>query len=273
MFQVPLWTSTKAREHPLWSLRALSPPVRCCLPAPFFLPSCGCPCVCVLFCPSLCCPPLLVPAAPDLRCFLCFLVLPCLVVVFLAFLCPRFGAPVCCPVLNLFLSFWVLVNYCGPWRPLLLPLVSGPSSVCVLFCRGLVCWVFGGGPSVLGLVSVFVWGSRTRPEPWTGQHCSEFHWRWPVELPALLSRAPASSKACTHGSFSTDPAALRRWYLCWVLNIFARCCDFLLTAWPVQHYCKQRWDDDTLTDLNSYAGPRWWTGCFWGYSLASATLG
>ena len=143
MFQVPLWTSTKAREHLLWSLRALSPPVRCCLPAPFFLPLCGCPCVCVLFCPSLCCPPLLVPAAPDLRCFLCFLVPPCLVVVLLAFLCPLFGAPVCCPVLNLFLTFWVLLNYCGPWR-LLLPLVSGPFSVCVLLCRGFgllgVCW-------------------------------------------------------------------------------------------------------------------------------------
>ena len=56
MFQVPLWTSTKAREYPLWSLRALSPPVRCCLPASCLLPLCGCPCVCVLFCPSLCCP-------------------------------------------------------------------------------------------------------------------------------------------------------------------------------------------------------------------------
>ena len=41
MFQVPLWTSTKAREYPLWSLRALSPPVRCCLPAPF-LYNCTC---------------------------------------------------------------------------------------------------------------------------------------------------------------------------------------------------------------------------------------
>ena len=30
----------------------------------------------------------------------------------------------------------------------------------------------------------------------------------------------------------------------------------LQTSWPVQHYCKQRWDDDTLTDLNSYAWPQ-----------------
>ena len=42
MFQVPLWTSTKAREYPLWSLRALSLPVRCCLPAPCLLPLCEC---------------------------------------------------------------------------------------------------------------------------------------------------------------------------------------------------------------------------------------
>ena len=86
MFQVLLWTSTKVREHPLWSLRALSPPVRCCLPAPCLLPLCGCSCVCVLSCPPLCCPPLLVPAALALRCVLCFLVPPCLLVACLVFL-------------------------------------------------------------------------------------------------------------------------------------------------------------------------------------------
>ena len=48
MFQVPLWTSSKALEYPIWSLSALSPPVRCCLPAPC-LPS-----LCVLFlCPCV----------------------------------------------------------------------------------------------------------------------------------------------------------------------------------------------------------------------------
>ena len=61
----PFLDITKAREYPLWSLRALSP-VRCCLPAPCLLPLCWCPCVCVLSCPSLCCPPLLVPAATGL---------------------------------------------------------------------------------------------------------------------------------------------------------------------------------------------------------------
>ena len=154
MFQVPLWTSTKAREYPLWSLRALSPPVRCCLPAPCLLPLCGCPCVCVLFCPSLCCPSLLVPAAPGLRCFLCFLVPPCLFVVLLAFLCPLCGAPVCCPVLNLFLTFWVLLNYCGPWRLLLLPLVSGPFSVFVLLSVG----VWFVGCLWVGPLSWVLWG-------------------------------------------------------------------------------------------------------------------
>ena len=56
MFQVPLWTSIKALEYPIWSLSALSPPVRCCLPAPC-LPS-----LCVLFlCPCVVLPPLLCP--------------------------------------------------------------------------------------------------------------------------------------------------------------------------------------------------------------------
>ena len=37
-------------------------------------------------------------------------------------------------------------------------------------------------------------------EPWTGLHCSELHWRCPVELSAVQARAPASSKVCEHGS-------------------------------------------------------------------------
>ena len=40
----------------------------------------------------------------------------------------------------------------------------------------------------------------TRLEPWTGLHCSELYWRCPVELSAVQSRAPASSKVCQHGS-------------------------------------------------------------------------
>ena len=65
MFQVPLWTSTKACVHPFWSSRAPSPPFGCCLPAPCLLSLFWCPCVCVLFCPfvvllsSLISPPLI----------------------------------------------------------------------------------------------------------------------------------------------------------------------------------------------------------------------
>ena len=56
MFQVPLWTSIKALEYPIWPFCALSPPVRCCLPAPC-LPS-----LCVLFlCPCVVLPLLLCP--------------------------------------------------------------------------------------------------------------------------------------------------------------------------------------------------------------------
>ena len=41
----------------------------------------------------------------------------------------------------------------------------------------------------------------SRSMPWTRQHCSEGNWRCPGPLPALLSRAPARSKECLHGSF------------------------------------------------------------------------
>ena len=177
MFQVPLWTSTKAREYPLWSLRALSPPVRCCLPAPCLLPLCGCPCVCVLSCPSLCCPPLLVPAAPGLRCVPCFLVPPCLLVVCLAFL-PALRCSGLLPCAEFVFDFLGATQ-------LLWPLAVSPPPPCVWslfgFCasvfRGFVSWLCVGGPLVLVVVGVFVRGSRTRPEPWTGLHCSEFHWR------------------------------------------------------------------------------------------------
>ena len=54
MFQVPLWTSVKALEYPLWFLRAPSPPFCCCLPAP------SSPVLCVVFlCPRVVLPLLL----------------------------------------------------------------------------------------------------------------------------------------------------------------------------------------------------------------------
>ena len=66
---------------------------------------------------------------------------------------------------------WSLVV--SPPPPCVLPLFGSCASV----FRGLVSWLCVGGPPVLFVVGVFVRGSRTRPEPWTGLHCSEFHWR------------------------------------------------------------------------------------------------
>ena len=50
----------------------------------------------------------------------------------------------------------------------------------------------------------------TRLEPWTGLHCSELYWRCPVELPAVQSGAPASSKVCQHGSVCGSDVVIRR---------------------------------------------------------------
>ena len=119
------------------------------------------------------------------------------------FLC--LGASVPCSALNLFCVFRVLLIDCGPRRSSLLsPCACPPLFWCWCgVCRALCLLLFAVVLVVfLCVLGVFVQGSRTRPEPWTGPHCSELHWRWPVEFSALLSRAPASSKVCTHGSFS-----------------------------------------------------------------------
>ena len=170
-----------------------------------------CPCVRVWFCP--CCsapsPPvstslsLLVVCGPSRVLFVSGRV-SCV-------LSRAVGAPVCCLWVEFVFFIWrysvtmVLGVFtssprCASAFVSLALVVSWFLVVCwwvpfsVLFCRGLRGEV---GPA---------------SEPWTGLHCSEFHWRCPVELPALQSRAPASSKACTHGSFSTDAAALRLWH-------------------------------------------------------------
>ena len=210
MFQVPLWTSIKALEYPIWSLRALSPPVRCCLSAPCLLSLCGlflCPCV--VLPPPLC--PLSsradVPVFPG--CVRCFSV-PLSLVSFLRFvtLFRCSGLLPLCWIRSLFALLVTLV---------LGVFTSSPRSAFTFAFLALVvfwflvvcCWA---PLSVLFFVGF--WGEvGLAPEPWTGLHCSELHWRWPVELPALLSRAPASSKACTHGSFSTDAAVLRVWHV------------------------------------------------------------
>ena len=63
MFQVPLWTSIKALEYPIWSLCALSPSVRCCLPAPCLPSLCG-----LFLCPRFGSAP---SALPPSSCFGC----------------------------------------------------------------------------------------------------------------------------------------------------------------------------------------------------------
>ena len=86
-------------------------------------------------------------------CVLCLLVPPCRLVACLAFL-PLVGAPVCCPVLNLFLPFWVLFHYRGLWWSLLLPLVSCPFSVLALLSFGV--WFLGC--VLVGPLSCLLWG-------------------------------------------------------------------------------------------------------------------
>ena len=87
------------------------------------------------------------------RCVLCFSVPPCRLVACLAFL-PLVGAPVYCPVLNLYLPFWVLFHYRGLWWFLLLPLVSCPFSVFALL--SFVVWFLGC--VLVGPWSCLLWG-------------------------------------------------------------------------------------------------------------------
>ena len=176
------------------------------------LPSlCGlflCPC---LVLPPLLCPPLPVSASLAFLCVRPVSVPPCLWSLVLRFvsLCRCFGLlPLC----------WIRLFLIGATQLLWSLAVSLPPLVLFLPLRfwpewSLCSWLCVGGPPVL----FRLWGGligEVGPalEPWTGLHCSELHWRWPVELPALLSRAPASSKACPHGSFSTDAAVLRIWH-------------------------------------------------------------
>ena len=198
MFQVPLWTSIKACVHPVWSLHAplLLSSAASRLPASVL-------CVGVpvsVFCSA---PPVLpCLSAPDIpvpRWFHCLLAPPCLSVASFVFwlrlLVSRSSA-----LLWIWLfTFWVLPNFVGPWRVSLHPSLFAPFLVLVLClsCFGLSV----RGPLLCVVCLGWRW-CRARLEPWTGLHCSELHWRRPVEFPALLSRAPASSKVCTHGTFS-----------------------------------------------------------------------
>ena len=175
MFQVPLWTSIKALEYPIWSLGALSPSVRCCLPAPCL------PCLCVVsLCPCVVLPPLLCPLSSGIdvpvlpghvRAFSFLFVsgrLSCV-------LSRSVGAPVRC------LRVEFVVSLFGATQSLWSLAVSSPRFAFAFAVLALVvswflvvCWwaPFSGS---------YCWGliGEVGPasEPWTGLHCSEFHWR------------------------------------------------------------------------------------------------
>ena len=145
MFQVPHWTSDKALEYPLWFLRAPSPPVRCCLPAPFLLSVCV-----VSLCPCLVLPLLLcllsscvdIPYFPGLVCDY----LPLFVFGRLSCdLSCYSGALVPCLCDEFVFHFLVLLSHSGLLR-------FPPPSLCFCF-SGL------GGLSVFGcvLVGPFFW--------------------------------------------------------------------------------------------------------------------
>ena len=143
MFQVPLWTSTKAHEYPILPLCALSPPVRCCLPAPCLPSLCGCSCVRVLVLPPLFCPRLLSGCSGSTVC--AWLLGSSLSFGRLSRVLYRFiGAPVCC------LHFEFVCVFMGATQSLRSLAVSLPPLVCsFLFCASglgfffwfpVVCW-------------------------------------------------------------------------------------------------------------------------------------
>ena len=138
MFQVPLRTSTEVLEYPIWSLCALSPPVRSCLPAPCLPSLYG-----LFLCPCLVLPPLLWPPSS------CFGFSGFPVCAFLRFL-PVFGCVSCvlsrsvgAPVYCLFRirPYWrYSVTLVPGWRFHFLPLscfcrcVSGLGGLFVFGC-------------------------------------------------------------------------------------------------------------------------------------------
>ena len=145
MFQVPHWTSDKALEYPLWFLRAPSPPVRCCLPAPFLLSVCVvslCPC---LVLPLLLC---LLSSCVDVSYFLGLVCDYLSLFVFGRLSCDLSccsGALVSCLCDEFVFHCLVLLSHSGLLR-------FPPPSLCFCF-SGL------GGLSVLGcvLVGPFFW--------------------------------------------------------------------------------------------------------------------
>ena len=160
MFRVPHWTSTKARKYPVWSLCALSPPVRCCLPAPCLPSLCGFSCVRVWFCP-LCSAPLFLFRLLLLSCA-CVPLGSSLSLVFRPAFCRALSVlRSAASMLNSFVFLLAPLSYFGPWRFHFLPL----PWFCL--CVSGLCGLFVLGCVLVGPLSCFVlgWldrGSRTR---------------------------------------------------------------------------------------------------------------
>ena len=68
-------------------------------------------------------------------------------------------------------------------------------------------------------------------------------------------KRPRAAKSA-HMVRAVGPSGIAEMAFCDVFCICARCCHLLLTAGTVQHYCKQCWEEETLTALNSYAWPQ-----------------
>ena len=156
-----------------------------------------------------------------------------------------------------FVFMWAVLSFVGPWwfslPPFLLACLFAPPFwfwCCV--CCGLVCWSFVVGPLVLCVVGWFVWG--VGPAVSHGLDCTAANYTGAVQwssLPCGPERPRAAKSA--HMVCSVGSSGIAERASCHLLCICARCCNLLLTAWTVQHYCKQCWDDETLTALNSYA--------------------
>ena len=75
-------------------------------------------------------------------------------------------------------------------------------------------------------------------------------------VPCLAVQSAREQQSLHTWYLQSEPAALRRWHLVMGALHLCVCCNFLLTTWTVRHYCKQCWDDETLTALNSNAWPQ-----------------
>ena len=170
----------KALEYPLLFSRAISPPFRCCHLAPPPPSFCWGSCVCVWSCPfcSAFSPPASSPllasgSVCDWLLSLMFKVGDSCELSYCS------GAWVHCLRVEFVLSFtgaaMSFLSFCG-FPP---PGFFVVSLVCLLF-RCFVSLLFGVCMgSVVVFLSLSVWDGEIGPgpEPWTGLHCSELHWR------------------------------------------------------------------------------------------------